>query len=56
MSPPDTADHDPAPRITPTTRSLFLAFLRVGISGFGGVMPFAHRMLRRYHSEDAEAK
>ncbi len=34
-----------AVRVTPTTREMFLAFLRVGISGFGGVMPFAHRML-----------
>lgn len=32
-------------RIPPTTREMFFAFLRVGISGFGGVMPFAHRML-----------
>lgn len=34
-----------APRVVPDTRALFLAFLKVGISGFGGVMPFAHRML-----------
>jgi len=33
------------PRVTPDTRRLFLAFLKVGVSGFGGVMPFAHRML-----------
>lgn len=32
-------------RVVPDTRALFLAFLKVGISGFGGVMPFAHRML-----------
>jgi chromate transporter len=42
MSPPVTAA---TPRITPTNRQLFFAFMRVGISGFGGVMPFAHRML-----------
>lgn len=34
-----------APRVTPTIRMMFFAFMRVGISGFGGVMPFAHRML-----------
>lgn len=33
------------PRRIPSIRAMFLAFLRVGISGFGGVMPFAHRML-----------
>ncbi len=31
--------------VHPSVRELFLAFLRVGISGFGGVLPFAHRML-----------
>ncbi|MDQ6618940.1 MAG: chromate transporter [Pseudomonadota bacterium] len=35
---------DPA-RVSPDTRALFIAFLKVGVSGFGGVMPFAHRML-----------
>ena len=34
-----------AARVVPDRRALFLAFLKVGISGFGGVMPFAHRML-----------
>ncbi|MEP7207603.1 MAG: chromate transporter [Casimicrobiaceae bacterium] len=42
--PPARLDASPS-RITPTVRGLFLAFLRVGVSGFGGVMPFAHRML-----------
>src|SRR5437764_14893246 len=32
-------------RVVPDSRALFLAFLKVGVSGFGGVMPFAHRML-----------
>lgn len=27
------------------TRELFWGFLKIGLSGFGGVMPFAHRML-----------
>jgi len=27
------------------TGALFLGFLKIGVSGFGGVMPFAHRML-----------
>lgn len=31
--------------VHPSVRELFIAFLRVGISGFGGVLPFAHRML-----------
>lgn len=29
----------------PTIRELFTNFLRVGVTGFGGVMPFARRML-----------
>ena len=32
-------------RARPDSRALFLAFLKVGVTGFGGVMPFAHRML-----------
>ncbi len=35
----------PGSTVLPSVRELFLAFLRVGVSGFGGVMPFAHRML-----------
>lgn len=37
-----------------TTTDLFVGFLKVGMSGFGGVMPFARRMLveeRRWLSE-----
>ena len=30
---------------TPTKRELFLGFLIVGLQGFGGVLPFARRML-----------
>jgi chromate transporter len=33
------------PSVAPSTRELFGAFLKVGLSGFGGVMPFARRML-----------
>lgn len=33
------------PVATPDTRALFLAFLGIAISGFGGVLPFARRML-----------
>jgi chromate transporter len=39
----------------PSKRELFVAFLLVGVSGFGGVLPFVHRMLveeRRWLSED----
>lgn len=31
--------------VHPTTRQLFLGFLSIGASGFGGVLPFARRML-----------
>lgn len=37
-----------------TTRELFVGFLTVGLSGFGGVLPFARRMLvdkRRWLTE-----
>jgi chromate transporter len=40
----------------PGPRALFVAFLTVGLSGFGGVLPFARRMLverRRWLTEDA---
>ena len=40
---------------SPSKRDLFLAFLMVGLSGFGGVLPFVHRMLveeRRWLSEE----
>jgi chromate transporter len=40
---------------TPGPSALFLAFLWVGLSGFGGVLPFARRMLvekRTWLSED----
>ena len=33
------------PPSPPTTRELFTAFLSVGISGFGGVLPYARRQL-----------
>ena len=36
----ETANHPP-----PNAREMFLAFLGVGLSGFGGVLPFARRML-----------
>ncbi|HEY2864115.1 MAG TPA: chromate transporter [Casimicrobiaceae bacterium] len=42
----------PAP--TPSRRNLFLGFLIIGVQGFGGVLPFARRMLveqRRWLSE-----
>ena len=34
----------PAP-LQVSTRELFVGFLKVGLSGFGGVLPFARRML-----------
>ena len=30
---------------TPTCRELFLGFLKLGLMGFGGVLPLAHRMI-----------
>ena len=33
----------------PTKRALFLGFLTVGLQGFGGVLPFARRMLVEQH-------
>ena len=40
----DTAElPPPVPRVT--TGALFMEFLKVGMSGFGGVLPFARRML-----------
>ena len=40
---------------TPTLRELFFGFMQVGVSGFGGVLPFARRMLveeRRWLTAD----
>ena len=42
------------PAVSVTTSELFVGFLKVGLSGFGGVMPFARRMLveeRRWLTE-----
>ena len=33
----------------PTKRALFLGFLMIGLQGFGGVLPFAHRILVEQH-------
>jgi chromate transporter len=41
--------------IIPSRRQLFLGFFSIGLSGFGGVLPLAHRMLvqqRRWLSEE----
>lgn len=41
--------------IIPTRRQLFLGFFSIGLSGFGGVLPLAHRMLvqqRRWLDEE----
>src|ERR1700730_12591848 len=37
------------PVAAPTKRGLFLGFLTVGMQGFGGVLPFARRMLVERH-------
>jgi chromate transporter len=41
--PPAVNDAAPPPAVS--ARELFVAFMKVGISGFGGVLPFARRML-----------
>jgi len=44
----------PAPASSVSTQELFIEFLIVGLSGFGGVLPFARRMVverRRWLSE-----
>src|SRR5881397_3690023 len=38
-----SAAADAAPAVSAS--ALFVAFLKIGLSGFGGVLPFAHRML-----------
>ena len=46
-------DRTPAP-VCVTTRALFGGFLKIGLSGFGGVLPFARRMIvdrRRWLTE-----
>ena len=45
-TPPVTAQK---PVDAPTKRGLFLGFLMVGLQGFGGVLPFARRMLVEQH-------
>ena len=39
-----------------SSSALFIAFLKVGLSGFGGVLPFARRMIveRRHWLSEAE--
>jgi chromate transporter len=36
---------DDAPAVVPTRRELFLTFLRIGVCGFGGVGPWARRII-----------
>ena len=43
-----------APADIPTRRALFLGFMQVGVQGFGGVLPFARRMLVEQHRWLAE--
>jgi chromate transporter len=41
----DEQEPEAGPAGSPTTRELFAGFLQVGLQGFGGVLPFARRML-----------
>jgi chromate transporter len=52
----DSKDPDPAGRPPPSLSELFLAFLGIALSGFGGVLPWARRMLveRRRWLDDRE--
>ena len=47
MNTPAAPAHQPVD--APTKRVLFLGFLMVGLQGFGGVLPFARRMLVEQH-------
>ena len=47
MNTPPVTAHKPVD--APTKRGLFLGFLMVGLQGFGGVLPFARRMLVEQH-------
>lgn len=42
---PDAGATATAPAVAPTRIELFLGFAQVSLSGFGGVLPFARRML-----------
>jgi chromate transporter len=56
-SPPSTCDADAAPLVTPA--ALFVCFLEMGLSGFGGVLPWARRGLvekRRWLTEQEFAE
>jgi chromate transporter len=49
---------DPAalPRLRPTLAGLFVVFLGIAMSGFGGVLPFARRSLVERHAWLSEAE
>ena len=47
MNTPVAPAHKPLD--APTKRSLFLGFLTIGLQGFGGVLPFARRILVEQH-------
>jgi chromate transporter len=47
MNTPAVPAHKPVD--APTKRGLFVGFLKVGLQGFGGVLPFARRMLVEQH-------
>jgi chromate transporter len=40
-----TSIPEPAARLAPSAKELFVGFLKVGLQGFGGTLPFARRML-----------
>ena len=42
--PPPPSDHAP-PTVTPTVWQLFTGFLTLGLTGFGGVLPLARRLI-----------
>jgi chromate transporter len=45
MTTADQAGHDHETRVVPTRLELFLTFLQIGVCGFGGVGPWARRIV-----------
>jgi chromate transporter len=53
---PVLAPVPPEIRVVPTSRELFLGFLGLGMTAFGGALPLAHRMVVERHRWLSEAE
>jgi len=53
---PAPAPAAPEIRVVPTSRELFLGFLGLGMTAFGGALPLAHRMVVERHRWLTEAE